>query len=126
MGMRIDGHYDAEADIAWVRFENYDPSTVVAEETDTGLRERDPKTGEVVGLDSGTRAESYLRTCWGCSRRRKSRLPSEGHTVETTTVGVVVGLELERVPRAVDSRRCTARGLQPRSPTSSMRAAIAA
>lgn len=51
MGMRIDGHYDAEADIAWVRFENYDPSTVVAEETDTGLRELDPKTGEVVGLE---------------------------------------------------------------------------
>jgi uncharacterized protein YuzE len=51
MGMRIDGHYDAEADIAWVRFENYDPSTVVAEETDSGLRELDPKTGEIVGLE---------------------------------------------------------------------------
>jgi uncharacterized protein YuzE len=49
--MRIDGHYDADADIAWVRFENYDPSTVVAEETDTGLRELDPSTGEVVGLE---------------------------------------------------------------------------
>jgi hypothetical protein len=34
-----------------VRFENYDPSTVVAEETDTGLRELDPSTGEVVGLE---------------------------------------------------------------------------
>ncbi len=51
MGMRIDGHYDADADIAWVRFENYDPSTVVAEKTDTGLRELDPSTGEVVGLE---------------------------------------------------------------------------
>jgi uncharacterized protein YuzE len=51
MGMRIDGHYDADADIAWVRFENYDPSTVVAEETDKGLRELDPSTGEVVGLE---------------------------------------------------------------------------
>lgn len=51
MGMRIDGHYDADADIAWVRFENYDPSTVVAEETGTGLRELDPSTGEVVGLE---------------------------------------------------------------------------
>jgi uncharacterized protein YuzE len=49
--MRIDGHYDSEADIAWVRFENYDSSTVVAEETDTGLRELDPQTGEVVGLE---------------------------------------------------------------------------
>ena len=49
--MRIDGHYDAEADIAWVRFENYDPSNAVAEETDVGLRELDPGTGEIVGLE---------------------------------------------------------------------------
>jgi uncharacterized protein YuzE len=49
--MRIDGHYDAEADIAWVRFEGYDPSTVVAEETDGGLRELDPATGQIVGLE---------------------------------------------------------------------------
>jgi uncharacterized protein YuzE len=49
--MRIDGHYDAEADIAWVRFENYDPSNAVAEETDVGLRELDPSTGEIVGLE---------------------------------------------------------------------------
>lgn len=49
--MRIDGHYDADADIAWVRFENYDPSMVIAEETDTGLREVDPGTGDVVGLE---------------------------------------------------------------------------
>lgn len=51
MGMRIDGHYDADADIAWVRFEHYDPSTVVADETDIGLRELDPGTGAVVGLE---------------------------------------------------------------------------
>ena len=51
MGMRIDGHYDAEADIAWVRFEGYDPKTVVAEQTEAGLRELDPATGEVVGLE---------------------------------------------------------------------------
>lgn len=49
--MRIDGHYDGEADIAWVRFEGYDPSTVVAEESDAGLRELDPTTGRVVGLE---------------------------------------------------------------------------
>jgi uncharacterized protein YuzE len=49
--MRIDGHYDAEADIAWVRFENYDPGSAVAEETDGGLRELDPSTGEIVGLE---------------------------------------------------------------------------
>jgi uncharacterized protein YuzE len=51
MTMKIDGHYDAEADIAWVRFESYDPSMAVAEETDAGLRELDPSTGEIVGLE---------------------------------------------------------------------------
>jgi uncharacterized protein YuzE len=49
--MRIEGHYDADADIAWVRFEDYDPSTVVGEESDSGVRELDPVTGEVVGLE---------------------------------------------------------------------------
>jgi uncharacterized protein YuzE len=51
MAMKIDGHYDREADIAWVRFESYDPKTAVAEETDMGLRELDPSTGEIVGLE---------------------------------------------------------------------------
>ena len=51
MVMRIDGHYDPEADIAWVRFEDYDPSTAVAEESDAGLRELDPNSGEIVGLE---------------------------------------------------------------------------
>jgi uncharacterized protein YuzE len=51
MAMKIDGHYDREADIAWVRFENYDPETAVAEETDAGLRELDPSTGKIVGLE---------------------------------------------------------------------------
>ena len=49
--MRIDGHYDPEADIAWIRFEDYDPSTVVAEESDAGLRELNSATGELVGLE---------------------------------------------------------------------------
>ncbi len=44
--MRIEGHYDAEADVAWVRFEGYDPSTAVGEQTDSVLRELDPATGE--------------------------------------------------------------------------------
>src|SRR5436309_10309837 len=38
IAMKIDGHYDPEADIAWLRFEGYDPATVVAEEITTGLR----------------------------------------------------------------------------------------
>ncbi|MGQ0805700.1 MAG: DUF2283 domain-containing protein [Actinomycetota bacterium] len=49
--MKIDGHYDPEADIAWLRFEGYDPDTVVAEEVEAGLRELDPATGRVVGLE---------------------------------------------------------------------------
>jgi hypothetical protein len=46
--LRVDGHYDVEADIAWVRFESYEQRTAVAEETDAGLREFDPSTGEIV------------------------------------------------------------------------------
>ena len=49
--MRIDGHYDAASDIAWLRFDGYDPAAVVAEEVDHGLREIDPATGRVVGLE---------------------------------------------------------------------------
>lgn len=49
--MKIDGHYDAEADIAWLRFEGYEPSSVVADEVPTGLRELDPATGSTVGLE---------------------------------------------------------------------------
>ena len=49
--MKIDGHYDPEADIAWLRFEGYDSTTVVAEEIDAGLREIDPGTGKTIGLE---------------------------------------------------------------------------
>jgi len=49
--MKIEGHYDPEADIAWLRFEGYDPETVIAEEIETGLREIEPATGRVVGLE---------------------------------------------------------------------------
>jgi uncharacterized protein YuzE len=49
--MRLDGHYDKDADIAWVRVENYDVIRAVAEETSSGLSEVDPSTGLVVGLE---------------------------------------------------------------------------
>jgi uncharacterized protein YuzE len=49
--MKIDGHYDQNADIAWLRFEGYDPATVVSEETGFGLRELDPSDRRVVGLE---------------------------------------------------------------------------
>lgn len=52
--MRIQGHYDPDADIAWLRAEGYDAATVVAEEIDSGLLEIDPPTGRVVGLEYWT------------------------------------------------------------------------
>ena len=49
--VKIDGHYDANADIAWLRFEDYNPATVVAEETEFGLRELDPADKRIIGLE---------------------------------------------------------------------------
>ena len=49
--MKIDGHYDENADIAWLRFEDYEPMTVVAEETEFGLRELDSRDRHLVGLE---------------------------------------------------------------------------
>jgi uncharacterized protein YuzE len=62
MTMKIDGHYDEQADIAWLRFEGFDPATVVSEEVDFGLRELDPVDRHVVGLEY---------------RRASERLPSD-------------------------------------------------
>jgi uncharacterized protein YuzE len=49
--MKIDGHYDQNADIAWLRFEGYDPATVVSEETSFGLRELNLADRRVVALE---------------------------------------------------------------------------
>ena len=49
--MKIEGHYDERADIAWLRFEGYDRQTVVAEEVEFVLRELDPSDGHLVGLE---------------------------------------------------------------------------
>ena len=49
--MKIEGHYDKRADIAWLRFEGYDPATVVAEDVVLGLRELYPSDRHVVGLE---------------------------------------------------------------------------
>jgi hypothetical protein len=43
----IEGHYDRQADVVWLRWEGYDPRTAVGEETEVGLRELDPVTGAV-------------------------------------------------------------------------------
>lgn len=49
--MQFEGHYDAQADIAWLRFGDYDPAVVVAVEADFGLRELDRVDGHVVGIE---------------------------------------------------------------------------
>lgn len=49
--MKIDGHYDERADIAWLRFEGYDAGAVIAEEVEFGLRELEPVDRRVVGLE---------------------------------------------------------------------------
>lgn len=48
--MKIEGHYDKRADIAWLRFEDCDPATPICEEVEFGLRELDPSDRHVVGL----------------------------------------------------------------------------
>jgi uncharacterized protein YuzE len=48
--MTFDGHYDADADIASLRFERYDPATAVPEKTDYGFRELDIAHRKLVGL----------------------------------------------------------------------------
>ena len=48
--MKLDGHYDANADIASLRFARYDPATAVPEKTDYGFRELDIAHGKLVGL----------------------------------------------------------------------------
>ena len=56
--MTIDGHYDRDADIAWLRCEGYDGGTVVSEEASWGLRDLDPATRQVVGLEFWHASES--------------------------------------------------------------------
>ena len=59
--MRIDGHYDEAADVAWLRFEGFDAKRVVSEEAEHGLREL--VDGRVVGLefwDARTRLPAAL------------------------------------------------------------------
>lgn len=56
--MEIEGHYDREANIAWLRFAGYDPRTVVGHEIECGLREIDPATGRVVGLEYWNASET--------------------------------------------------------------------
>jgi uncharacterized protein YuzE len=59
--VKIDGHYDEKADIAWLRFEGYAPGTVVAEEADFGLRELDPHDRKLVGLEFWHASDSLPR-----------------------------------------------------------------
>ena len=49
--MVLEGHYDEDADIAWVRLEGYNPKSVTAEEVAFGLRELDSASGRLVGFE---------------------------------------------------------------------------
>jgi uncharacterized protein YuzE len=47
----MDGHYDRDADIAWIRLEGWDKDRVRVLRTDSGLIERDRDSGRVLGLE---------------------------------------------------------------------------
>jgi uncharacterized protein YuzE len=47
----MDGHYDRDADIAWIRLEGWDKDRVRVERTDSGLIERDRYSGRILGLE---------------------------------------------------------------------------
>ncbi len=47
----MDGHYDRDADIAWLRLEGWHADLVEVEHASSGLVERDRDTGRVVGLE---------------------------------------------------------------------------
>lgn len=47
----MDGHYDRDADIAWLRLDGWASDRVHVEETPRGLIERDRSSGRVVGLE---------------------------------------------------------------------------
>ncbi len=54
--MKIDGHYDRDADIAWLRFEGYDGSTVVSERPPGACATWTPQRGRWSALSTGARA----------------------------------------------------------------------
>lgn len=47
----MDGHYDSDADIAWLRLDGWEKDRVRVEESPSGLIERDRTTGRIVGLE---------------------------------------------------------------------------
>lgn len=59
--MALDGHYDRDADIAWIVLPGFDGEHVVADEQPWGLREVDERTGDLVALEFW-RASTQLPT----------------------------------------------------------------
>lgn len=57
----MDGHYDRDADIAWLRFDGWASDRVEVESTSTGLIERDRLSGRIVGLEFWAAAEHLPR-----------------------------------------------------------------
>jgi uncharacterized protein YuzE len=78
--VKIDGHYDPQADIAWLRFEGYEPSTGVAEETDFGLRELAAADRQLVGLEYWRTSERLPADLPRCCQPRRSASPAEARS----------------------------------------------
>lgn len=47
----MDGHYDRDADIAWLRLDGWSADEIQVESTAHGLVERDRGSGRIVGLE---------------------------------------------------------------------------
>jgi uncharacterized protein YuzE len=47
----MDGHYDRQADIAWLRMDGWDADRIRVEEVESGLIERDRDSGRILGLE---------------------------------------------------------------------------
>src|SRR5713101_8155710 len=86
--MKIDGHYDPEVDIAWLRFESYDPTTVVAEDIETGLREVDPRAAISSVSNTGTRVRPSRAISSPCCRHPRLPAPPDDRAALYTALGV--------------------------------------
>lgn len=49
--MPFDGHYDRDADIAWIVLPGFDGEHAVGHQEPWGVRETDERTGELVALE---------------------------------------------------------------------------
>jgi uncharacterized protein YuzE len=94
--MRLDGHYDPRADVAWLRFEDYDPQSAIDEESATGLREFDLPTGQTVGVEVRKARKNLPAEFLAMLQRPPASARDEG----AVHVGVEAHRRLERLTDA--------------------------